>query len=154
MHGFFERDDHVRDFDEFLVFFAGQFLHAAKSVLLIEAGPLHQNALGAFDDFAISQRLPQPHRLQPQGLELLEPPNRQGNGWLVVVQIVDVEQNRNNLRGLAEQVPLSTARVANSGMLMELRRYRTSQRRLRSKDMRTPRNTWHVSIFFRNFIFF
>ncbi len=59
---------------------AGEALKAAEGFVLVEAGFLHEDSLGALDDLAIFEGLAEVGGFLAQRLELLEPPDGDGDG--------------------------------------------------------------------------
>src|SRR5262245_51425734 len=66
------RDDRAGDLDELEVLVAGHLLQPPERTRLVQGGALHQDALGALDQLAVLQRLPQVGRLPVQRLQLGE----------------------------------------------------------------------------------
>ena len=73
LEGFLGGQDVAGDLGELLVPVARQLAQPPEGLLLVQAGLLHQQALGPLDDLAILQGLPAVGGLLAQGLELLEP---------------------------------------------------------------------------------
>src|SRR5262249_18173216 len=69
----FGGQDDARDLDEVLVAVARQLAQPPEGALFIQAGSLHEEALGPFDDLAVLQGLSLVRGLLAQGLELFEP---------------------------------------------------------------------------------
>src|SRR5262245_4287944 len=79
LNGLFCGQDGSSDLDQLEVLVAGQPLQAAKVVLLIQCGSLHQDALGTLDYLAILEGLPEIGGLLAQRFKLLETPQRQSD---------------------------------------------------------------------------
>ena len=70
--------------DDSLIVVAGELVQAPECRILVQAGPLHQDSLGALDDLAVGEGLTQLAGLLPQGLELIEPLHGQADRHLQV----------------------------------------------------------------------
>src|SRR3954468_17156837 len=76
---FFHGQNALGRVHEFLIIVSGQLLQPLKGFFFFDMRQLHQQALGAFNDFPISQRLAQVIAIVLQCLQFTEPPHSNGD---------------------------------------------------------------------------